>query len=197
MTSRSETSPPISSSSNCNNNNDNNHNVNPNNNVNERHDSINLSLLFKFIKPFNGNKAELSTFIQNCNSAFTLAQPHQTPHLFLYVVSQLSSNVINELNVNEITEWTELKTQLKRYFGQNKDLTQLHEELETIKQNPQESISDFYKRLEKLKSTIITAERHHADNTELPQSEFNGIKTAIQNAALRRFILHSKSVCGL
>lgn len=93
-----------------------------------------LSLLFKFIKPFNGDRRELTTFIQNCNSAFQLAQPNQNSHLFLYIVAQLSSNVVNEINLNEITSWTILKQKLKSYYSQERDLTQLYEELETIKQ---------------------------------------------------------------
>lgn len=56
-----------------------------------------LTVLFKSIKPFNGDRRELNTFIQNTNSAFSLAQPIQKNSLLLYVASQLSTNVANEL----------------------------------------------------------------------------------------------------
>lgn len=149
---------------------------------------LSLNLLFKFIKPFNGSRSELTTFIQNGNSAFQLARPNQKDHLFLYIVSQLSSEVVNEIELEDVASWTELKTKLKSYYGKIKDLTQLHEELETIRQGPNETVTDFFKRLEKLKNTCITAE----DNQCEDPNEFQGLKKSILRTALRRFILHTK-----
>lgn len=147
-----------------------------------------LSLLFKFIKPFNGDRKELTTFIQNCNSAFKLAQPNQNLHLFLFVASQLSSSVVNEINLEEIRNWKDLKDKLKNYYSRVKDLTQLHEELETIKQNFNESVTDFFKRLETLKNECITAETNDCEE----KNELFGLKKSIQRTALRRFILHCR-----
>lgn len=154
----------------------------------EECDVLPLSLLFKFIRPFNGNRNELNTFIQNCNSAFQMATPSQTQRLFLYVAAQLSSNVVNEIDMQEIKNWTELKAKLKAYYSQIKDITQLHEELETIKQIHSESVTDFYKRLEKLKNDCIAAE---CNQCEFP-NEITSLKKAIQRTALRRFVLHCK-----
>lgn len=152
-------------------------------------ETLPLSLLFKFIRPFNGNRNELNTFIQNCNSAFQLAQPNQTDKLFFYVAAQLSSNVVNEIDLPEITNWTQLKNKLKSFYSQFRDLTQLHEELETIKQNYNESVTDFFKRLEKLKNECICAEQNQCENP----NDISSLKRAIQRTALRRFILHCKS----
>lgn len=63
----------------------------------ENLETLPLSLLFKFIRPFNGNRNELTTFIQNCNSAFQMAQPNQTDRLFLYVAAQLSTDFFKRL----------------------------------------------------------------------------------------------------
>lgn len=151
-------------------------------------ETIQLSLLFQFIKPFNGDRDNLTPFIQNGNSAFSLANTNQKNQLFLYAVSQLSNNVVNELNFSEIKDWTTLKEHLKRYYGYSKDLSQLYEELETIKQYSNESVSDYFKRLDKLKSQCISAEvSNNEDETHLL-----GIKVSIQNTALRRFIIHTK-----
>lgn len=43
----------------------------------EEYDVLPLSLLFKFIRPFDGNRNEFNTFIKNCNSAFRMATPTQ------------------------------------------------------------------------------------------------------------------------
>lgn len=75
-----------------------------------------------------------------------MAQPDQIGRLFLYVAAQLSCKVINEKDKQEIKNWPQSKQKFKAYYGYVKDLTQLHEELETIKQKSNESIIDFYKR---------------------------------------------------
>lgn len=51
-----------------------------------------------------------------------------------------------------------------------------------------ENITDFYKRLEKLKNECITAEHSISDNT----NDLPSLKKAIQRTSLRRFILHCK-----
>lgn len=147
-----------------------------------------LSLLFKFIKPFNGSRNELTAFLQSTNSAFQIAQPNQIAHLFLYVVSQLSSEVVNDIEIEDVSSWTELKNKLKAYYSKVRDLTQLHEELETIRQTSHESITDFFKRLEKSKNACIIAETNQCEDP----NELSGLKKAIQRTALRRFILHCK-----
>lgn len=88
-------------------------NANPANHQENTLKSISLSLLFKFIKPFNGSQIEITLFVQNCNSAFQLAQPSQIRHLVAYVVSQLSSKVVNEIELEDVGNWNQLKTKLK------------------------------------------------------------------------------------
>lgn len=149
-----------------------------------------LAVLFKFIKPFNGDRNELNTFIQNTNSAFSLATYDQRNSLFLYVASQLSTNVVNELELNDIDNWNDLKNKLRLYYSTTKHLVQAHEELETIKQYPNETITEFFKRVELTKNECIQAEINsnaHNDDAYLP-----GIKRSIQQTALRRFIIHCK-----
>lgn len=147
-----------------------------------------LTVLFKFIKSFSGDRDELNTFIQNTNSAFSLALPHQVDSLFLYVVSQISNNVCNEIEMSEIESWHGLKIKLKQYYGHSKHLVQAHEELETIKQYQSESITDFFKRVEKIKNSCIQAEINNCT----AQEDLPGLKRAIQRTALRRFIIHCK-----
>lgn len=82
-------------------------------NISDDIEELPLTVLFKFIKPFNSDRTELNTFITNVNSAFSLAKPSQSASLFLYVVSQLSTTVVNEIQIHELSSCTELKTKLK------------------------------------------------------------------------------------
>lgn len=149
-------------------------------------EELSLTVLFQFIKNFNGDRSELTSFIQNVNSAFSLAQPHQKPPLLLYVVSKLSTNVVNEVELSGVASWETLKTKLKLYYSHTKHLAQAHEELELIKQNPNESITDYFKRVERAKNDCIQAETINCkSDVDLP-----GLKKAIQQTALRRFIIH-------
>ncbi len=125
---------------NANNNVDNQANQGYERDESENFEELPLSVLLKFIKPFSGDRNELNTFITNVNSAFLLAMQRQKPSLFLFVVSQLSTNVINEIDINEIASWTELKNKLKLYYCQTKHIAQTHEELETLKQLPSGSV---------------------------------------------------------
>lgn len=149
-----------------------------------------VTVLFKFIRPFNGDRTELASFIQNTNSAFSLAKPRQKSPLLLYVVSQLSTNVSNELELTGVHSWSELKIKLKQFYGHAKHLAQTHEELEMIRQHANESITDFFKRVERAKNDCIQAEVMNNKSTlDLP-----GIRKAIQETALRRFIIHCNPV---
>ncbi|KAL3288487.1 hypothetical protein HHI36_002929 [Cryptolaemus montrouzieri] len=136
--------------------------------------------------PFTGDRNELHTFITNVNSAFSLAQVNQKPSLFLFVVSQLSTNVINEIDIQDIDSWYSLKTRLKLYYSQTKHVAQAHEELENLKQMSNENISNFSNEL-KNKNECIQAELLNSE-----ANEFAGQKIAIQRTALRRFIIHCR-----
>ncbi|KAL3271840.1 hypothetical protein HHI36_022310 [Cryptolaemus montrouzieri] len=142
-----------------------------------------LSVLFKFIKPFTGDRNELHTFITNHKST----KSNQKPSLFLFVVSQLSTNVINEIDIQDIDSWYSLKTRLKLYYSQTKHVAQAHEELENLKQMSNENISNYFKRVEKTKNECIQAELLNSE-----ANEFAGQKIAIQRTALRRFISHCR-----
>lgn len=117
-----------------------------------RDETLPLAVLFKFIRPFFGDRRELSSFLQNGNSAFSLASEEQKIALLLYVVSQLSTSVVNEVALSEVHTWHEWKTRLRLYYSHTKHLAQAHEELEMIKQHNNKSITDFFKRVERAKN---------------------------------------------
>lgn len=81
-----------------------------------------LTVLFKFIKTSKGERSELTYFIQNANSAFSLALPHQKPAPLLYILPQLSANVVSEIELGEALSWEELKQKLKLYYSHTKHM---------------------------------------------------------------------------
>ncbi|KAF2887613.1 hypothetical protein ILUMI_18560, partial [Ignelater luminosus] len=103
-----------------------------------------------------------------------MAQPNQTSNLFLYIVAQLSSSVLNETNLNRIASGTVLKQNLKYYYSQERDLTQLYEELETSKQSHNKSVTQL---VENLKNECVTAEvRRNRKENKLFEDENENIR---------------------
>lgn len=153
-----------------------------------RNETLPLAVLFKFVRPFSGDRRELSSFLQNGNSAFSLASATQQNALLLYVVSQLSTSVVNEVALSEVHTWDELKSRLRLYYSHTKHLAQAHEELEIIKQHSNETITDFFKRVERAKNDCLQAEI--LNNQDYSKDCLPGLKRSIQQTALRRFIIH-------
>ncbi|KAF2878779.1 hypothetical protein ILUMI_27393 [Ignelater luminosus] len=154
------------------------------------HNALSLGDLFKFIKPFDGNRQNLTHCILSANSAFQLAKAGQKDPLLHYVFTKLSHNVSNKINFEEITSWQQLKDTLKSYYSIVKNVTQLHEELETIRQRPNETITEYFKKLDCIKNECIIAENNSKDNhpDELPAIK-RLIKIRIRLVELEKFKL--------
>lgn len=48
---------------------------------------MDLSVLFKFIKPYDGNRETLNSFLVNCDNAIGLASEVQKNIIFKYIIS--------------------------------------------------------------------------------------------------------------
>lgn len=147
-----------------------------------------LDLLYRHITPFNGDRSQLSSFLINCNNAFFLAQPNQKQTLLLYIISKLSAEVKTCINISTIRSWTELRASLKRTYGTLENSTQLLQELETSYQKSNESVKEFFLRLENTKVKCLKI----VTDENLVPSELCGKLAMINETALRRFCLFSK-----
>lgn len=118
---------------------------------------MSLEFLCKLITPFNGDREEVENFLLNAKHAHEFAQPNQVLPLFAFTLSKISSSVKNKLNLTEITNFHALKVALKRLYIDHTHYTQLMEDLDTIKQRNNESVIDYYMRLEKLTNKCLSA----------------------------------------
>lgn len=146
-----------------------------------------LSFLCKLITPFNGDRDEVENFLLNAKHAHDFAQPNQIVPLFAYTLAQISSSVKNRLNLIEVTNFEALKISLRRLYVDQTHYTQLMEDLDTIKQRSNETITEYYTRLDKLTCRCLSALKSKNDNPDL----LNGKLAFIKDTALRRFIFHS------
>lgn len=148
-------------------------------------DKITLSVLTKFIKPYNGDRETLPAFLTNCENAISLASPEQQTVLCKYIISQLEGKAQVACSLKSFTLWAELKSFLKATFGEKKHATHLLSDLQHCKQLSDEDVTKFSLRVESI-LTRIQSDIHYSckNNKELP-----GRIAAMEDLALNTFML--------
>lgn len=155
--------------------------------TNLQSETLPITFLIKFIKPFDGNRDELSSFIADCNKAFALANNSQKFVLLDYIQTQISGKAKAACVNRQFKTWDELKSFLKTMYQDRKHYAQLLCELTNLKQNSNENVSQFVCRVEAcLKRTINSTQQQNSDSTSL-----KGKLEMLDEIALNRFIYFS------
>lgn len=144
-----------------------------------------LSILLKFIKPYDGNRETLNSFIVNCDNAFDLANTTQKPTLFKYILCQLQGKAEVACSIKEFTAWEQLKEFLKTQFSERKHYTHLLTDLQEGKQAPNENVNQFSLRVETCLSQLLT--EISLSGTKV--KEVSGRTAAMEDLALHHFIM--------
>ncbi|CAK1542645.1 unnamed protein product [Leptosia nina] len=116
---------------------------------------IDLSTLLKFIKPFDGARETLNSFLVNCSNAYELASDQQKDILFKYILCQLQGKAQNACSVKEFANWPQLKEFLKNQFSERKH-AHLLTDLQQCKQQITETVSQYALRIETCLSQLLT-----------------------------------------
>lgn len=117
---------------------------------------LDLSILLKFIKPYDGRRETLNSFLVNCNNAFELASDSQKDILFKYILCQLQGKAETACSIKEFTTWQQLKDFLKTQFSERKHYSHLLTELQECKQKLNEPVSHYALRVETCLSSLLT-----------------------------------------
>ncbi|XP_053607498.1 uncharacterized protein LOC128681842 [Plodia interpunctella] len=117
---------------------------------------IELSTLLKFIKPFDGCREKLNSFLVNCNNAYEIASDTQKDILFKYILCQLQGKAETACSIKEFTNWHQLKEFLKTQFSERKHYAHLLTELQECKQQVTETVSQYALRIETCLSHLLT-----------------------------------------
>lgn len=149
---------------------------------------LTLSDLFKIINvEFNGKREDLNRFIRCCDYARSLADQSQYQPLLYYIITRITGNAASQIEGKEVDGWNGLKETLIKLFGPQKSHSQILEEINTIRQNSNESIGSFLNRIEHLQSMALDSIKLSGENAEnLGKTE------AVRWIALQRFIRHSR-----
>ncbi|XP_052752777.1 uncharacterized protein LOC128201100 [Galleria mellonella] len=146
---------------------------------------LELSILFKFIKSYNGDRETLNSFLVNCDNAFDLATESQKPILFKFILSQLNGKAEVACSIKDFTSWEQLKEFLKTQFSERKHYSHLLTELQESKQGPQDNVSQYALRVETYLSQLLT--EISLSNTKV--KELPGRTAAMEDLALHHFLM--------
>lgn len=148
--------------------------------------NFNLQFLCSLVpKSFDGKRIEYNEFKTNCENAMLLANENQKHPLLVFIISKLTGHVRTQLQGKSYNDWNELRAILDKLYQDQKHYIQLMEELNTLKQNFNESVSSFHERLDRLVTRIVNTMTYKNPNEQSIKIE------TIKELALSRFIHHS------
>lgn len=146
---------------------------------------LDLSILLKFIKPYDGSKETLNSFLINCNNAYELANKIQKPIVFKYILCQLQGRAEIACSIKEFNNWEQLKTFLKTQFSERKHYSYLLTELQESKQQTNENISQYALKIETLLSQLLT----EISLNTTKNKEIHGRVAMMEELALHHFLM--------
>lgn len=147
--------------------------------------TIDINTLLKFIKPYDGNRDDLSSWIANCDRAFSLANKDQIHVLFSFVQNQLSDRAQSTCSNTIFTSWNDLKEFLKSRFGNKKHQTHLLIDLQNCKQMYNESVTQYIHRIETCLKRLLSSIKHSCTDTKLLPGQIE----STNQLALQSFLL--------
>ncbi|KAL3274514.1 hypothetical protein HHI36_015897 [Cryptolaemus montrouzieri] len=106
---------------------------------------------------FDGTRTSVHEFISNVDNVFHFANPAEHGPLLACVISKISGNAKAQLRDKTFKTWPGLKHLLLQLYADRKHYTTLMEELNTLKQLPNDSVLTFYNNIEKLYTRLINS----------------------------------------
>lgn len=144
-----------------------------------------FSDLTRFIKPFDGDRNKLTSFIRNCENALNLVHSTHSDILFQFILSQLEGKADAVCSLKVFDNWSELKQFLKSNFGETKHRSHLLLDLQNCKMKSNETILQYSTRLEIFLTRLQTDISH---STKDP-GEVKGRLADTEDLALHTFLL--------
>lgn len=122
-----------------------------------------INVLCNFINPYRGDRETLTAFLTNCQNALDLASPTQRTLLFKFIIAKLEGKAQIACSNKLFENFDALKAFLKQNFGERKHYTHLLLDLQSCKQQSNESVSQFALRVESC-LTDLQSEIHNSDS---------------------------------
>lgn len=154
----------------------------------EKLELVPIGTLFKFVKPFDGSRDKLNSFLINCNNAINLASECQKNILFKYILSQLEGKAESACFIKDFESWDQLCEFLKTQFGEKKHYAHLLTDLQECRQGYNEPVNQYALRVETCLSKLLT----EVTLSNRKKSELVGRTAAMEDLALHTFLIGLK-----
>lgn len=109
---------------------------------------IEIGLAERMLNEYDGNKANLHVFIDNCNNAYKLLNPLFKDAFISVVLSKIKGNVRSTLLNRSFGSWEDLKEHLLENHSEKRTFAQWQMELNSCRQGHNESIPSYSNRIE-------------------------------------------------
>lgn len=128
-----------------------------------------MKVLCDFIDTYSGERDTLPAFLTNCKNALDLASESQKELLLKFIVSKLRGKAQIACSNRIFDNYDSLKDFLRQNFGERKHYNHLLLDLQSCKQNTNETVAQYAIRIETC-LTNLQAEIHnsHTLKKELP-----------------------------
>lgn len=143
-----------------------------------------LNEIFSIIPEYDGNQIFLNTFIQSCNTAFNMAVGNQKTLLNLHIKNKLRGRAAELINSRNPSTWPEIKILLENHFGDSRDLSSLIQDLQRIRQMPNESPLTFITRLQTHEAKMYASVNKQAFTQAEKDAQTKIIETMTLNTLL-------------
>jgi len=148
-------------------------------------ETISLGSAVRSIPRFEGgSESDLKSFEQKCEFLLKNVTYVNKPKILKGILSELKGRAFDAVRYREINSWEELKKHFRTIFGASHSATFLQNQLNSIKQNKNESITDCSGRIEKAYNELT-----HVSTLNKTAEEAAIIAKTIQGHALNVFIL--------
>ncbi|XP_031766391.1 GATA zinc finger domain-containing protein 4-like [Galleria mellonella] len=109
---------------------------------------IDISLAERMIQRYNGDKANLHVFIDNCNNAYNLLNPIYRIAFVSVVLSKIEGNIRSTLLNRTFNSWDALREHLLENYSEKRTFAQWQLELNSCKQGHNEPVLNYSNRVE-------------------------------------------------
>lgn len=147
-------------------------------------ETVPLNTLLKLIPEFDtAQTTQVYRFVRSCDSAFSLSNDNQKDILLIYALNKITGSGSSDVHARQHSNWDDLKHFVIQKFSQTKTLAHLNLELQSLFQKQNESVTEYFHRVDLCRNKILEKLTAEVTDITLP-----GRKSTTEETALNVFI---------
>lgn len=145
---------------------------------------ISLEMAERMLTKFDGSKARIHEFLDNCDTVNNLINPNLKKILLQIIITKITDNARSMIRNREFQIWDDLKNYLLDTYTEKRTIGQWQLELSSCKQNHNESVLAYANKVENCYIKLINS----LDSTNQTQEARQACVELLKSQALSVFI---------